>query len=591
MFHLARPKMSTRRRLLIYVVLPVAYIICGRLGVFLAVPPGYATANFLPAGIAVAAMLMAGVVTLPATFVGSLLLNIWIGYSSGDPAGYVSAAAALVVALASMLQAATGGTLLRRAIGYPAALDNPRDLLIFLTFSPIFCLTSPSLSVTGLWMLGTVPSADFLSNWMTWWVGDTLGVLVALPLMLVVAGEPRGLWRLRVWHVAVPMTLCFALLIAVFARVGGWGQSLEPTPSASYLAQQHWESFIVLGGGVFITGLLGALLMLSTGHTYRTHIREEELKAVLHQTPFMLTRCSKDKRYRFVSESYAAMLGLRPEEMVGKPIGEIVGQKALRVMTPYIERVLQGERVEYENEIGYQGIGVRSVHVVCTPDRSEHGETVGWIASILDVTDQKQAQQRERTLLLEVQHRNNNLLAVVQTIAHRSLVSGQSMDEARKAFESRLQALARTNRQLTKSNWQGVDLREIVRLEMEPFGGRSTIDGINVVLDPKEAQNFSLALHELATNAAKYGALSKGAGNVGISWAITTNGKREILKFRWRERGGPPVSKPIQEGFGSALLKATFPSTNLHYALTGLNCEIELALPGPVVAAADQVIV
>jgi PAS domain S-box-containing protein len=522
----ARLKMTTRRRLLIYVALPVAYIICGRLCLLLAVPPGYATVNFLPAGIAVTATFIAGAATLPATFVGSLLLNIWIGYPFREPAGIISAAAALVIALASMLQAATGGSLFRHAIGYPAALDNPRDLLIFLVLSPLFCLMNASLSVSGLWMLGTVQSADFLSNWMTWWVGDTLGVLVALPLMLVVAGEPRRLWRLRVWQEAIPMILCFALFVAVFARVRGWEQILEPAPSAGYLTQQHgWESYIVLAGGVFITGLLGALLMLSTGHTYRMRLKEEELEAVLHQTPFMLTRCSKDMRYRFVSESYAAMLGVRPEEMIGKSISEIVGEKAFRTMAPYIEKVLEGERVEYENEIGYRGIGVRSVHVVCTPDRNEHGELVGWIASILDVTAQKQAQQRERTLLLEVQHRSNNLLAVVQTIAHRSLASGQSMDVAKEAFESRLQALARTNRQVTKSNWQGVDLREIVRLEMEPFGGRSTIDGINVMLGPREAQNFSLVLHELATNAAKYGALSNGTGNVEISWAITTNGE------------------------------------------------------------------
>jgi two-component sensor histidine kinase len=135
---------------------------------------------------------------------------------------------------------------------------------------------------------------------------------------------------------------------------------------------------------------------------------------------------------------------------------------------------------------------------------------------------------------------------------------------------------------VTKSNWQGVDLREIVRLEMEPFGGRSTIDGINVMLGPREAQNFSLVLHELATNAAKYGALSNGTGNVEISWAITTNGKRRILKFHWRERGGAPVTKPIQEGFGSALLKATFPEhqSALCADRTELRDRIGAARPG-----------
>jgi two-component sensor histidine kinase len=123
-----------------------------------------------------------------------------------------------------------------------------------------------------------------------------------------------------------------------------------------------------------------------------------------------------------------------------------------------------------------------------------------------------------------------------------------------------------------------VALREIVRLEMEPFGGRTTMDGVDVILDPKQAQNFSLALHELATNAGKYGALSNGSGNVGISWTITANGETNILKFCWQERGGPAVNEPVQFGFGTALLKATFPGINLRYAPAGLICEMELSL-------------
>ena len=149
----------------------------------------------------------------------------------------------------------------------------------------------------------------------------------------------------------------------------------------------------------------------------------------------MLTRCSRDMRYRFVSESYAAMLGRRPEDLVGKSITENIGEEAFRTILPYVEKALRGERVEYESEVAYRGIAVRTLHVVYTPDKNEYGEVVGWIASILDITDQKQAQERERTLLLEIEHRSNNLLAIVQTIAQRSLTNGQSLDEAKKAFE------------------------------------------------------------------------------------------------------------------------------------------------------------
>src|SRR5262249_44072201 len=154
--------------------------------------------------------------------IGSLLLNLWVGYSIAGRLSAVDTAAAVMIALASALQAAFGGSLLRRVIGYPAPLDNPRDLLFLLVFSPLFCLTSASLSLAGMWALGAVQSSDLPINWMTWWAGDTLGVLVALPLLFVFAAEPRNLWGSRVWSVAVPMLVCFGLFVAIFVRVNSW---------------------------------------------------------------------------------------------------------------------------------------------------------------------------------------------------------------------------------------------------------------------------------------------------------------------------------------------------------------------------------
>jgi PAS domain S-box-containing protein len=124
--------------------------------------------------------------------------------------------------------------------------------------------------------------------------------------------------------------------------------------------------------------------------------REAELEAVINRTPFMLTRCGRDLRYRFVSQGCAEMLGRKPEDIVGRPIAEIVGAEAFKAMLPWITRVLNGERVESEREIHYQGIGTRFVHVVDTPERGEHGEVIGWVASILDITDRKRAEREQQ---------------------------------------------------------------------------------------------------------------------------------------------------------------------------------------------------
>ena len=191
-----------------------------------------------------------------------------------------------------------------------------------------------------------------------------------------------------------------------------------------------------------------------------------------------------------------------------------------------------------------------------------------------DYLERKHSEQVQQTILRELQHRSNNLLAVIQSIAQRSLGGSHW----KKAFEARLQALARANRALLKSNWGGVDLTQLDRSEMEAFSRHASISGVSVLLSPQQAQNFTLALHELATNSAKYGALSKTTGKVQASWTIKPSQSGSVLKFRWQESGGPPVKPPAYEGFGTQLLKAAFSDVRLEYAVEGLRCEIEVRL-------------
>ena len=191
-----------------------------------------------------------------------------------------------------------------------------------------------------------------------------------------------------------------------------------------------------------------------------------------------------------------------------------------------------------------------------------------------DYLERKRSEFVEQTLVREVQHRSSNLLAMVQAIAARTLGGSAPLPEARRAFEERLTALARVNRQLTRTNWAGLALKEIAQAELEPFSSRAAIDGTDVRLPPQMAQNFSLALHELTTNAAKYGALSTSGGRVAVSWTSTGKDRDRRLKLRWQETGGPKVSPPSRQGFGSSLLRATFPDIRIDYASDGLICEI-----------------
>lgn len=224
MLRTQRPSLSAQivKSVFAYPLLTVVYTLSGKLGLMLAVPPGYASPIFPTAGIAITATLIRGGATLPWIFLGSLLLNLWAGYLINPELGATCLAAAIIIAAASTLQAAIGGAILRRAIGYPAPLDNGRDISRFLLLSPVSCLTSATLSLAGLSVLGVVARPDLATSWISWWIGDTLGVLVVLPLMLVVAGEPRTLWRSRALPVAVPMLLFCALFTAIFVRVSKW---------------------------------------------------------------------------------------------------------------------------------------------------------------------------------------------------------------------------------------------------------------------------------------------------------------------------------------------------------------------------------
>jgi two-component sensor histidine kinase len=237
--------------------------------------------------------------------------------------------------------------------------------------------------------------------------------------------------------------------------------------------------------------------------------------------------------------------------------------------------------------------------VISTPLRSSRGNLLGVISTqfsrpghprerqlrlthilarqAADYLERKHSEEIEQTILRELQHRSNNLLTVIQSIAQRSLAG----DHSKKAFEARLHALARANRALLRSNWGGVDLEHVVRTEMEAFSKHAKIGGVSVLLSPQHAQNFTLALHELATNSAKYGALSKVSGKIEVSWRIEPNRSDSILKFRWQESGGPPVSPPTRQGFGSQLLKGLFSDVTLEYPVEGVKCEIEVRLAAP----------
>ena len=179
--------------------------------------------------------------------------------------------------------------------------------------------------------------------------------------------------------------------------------------------------------------------------------------------------------------------------------------------------------------------------------------------------ERQTSESRLQLLIRELQHRTNNLLAVISSIARRTLVDGRSMSDARETLMGRLQALATASDTLAAAHWQGADIGLVVQNEMRGFAGRYEATGPTLMLSPQAVQNTSLVVHELATNASKYGALSQPGGQVDISWRIEdlADGDQTIphLHFQWVERGGPPVVPPQRRGFGHQLLETVLTDT------------------------------
>ena len=209
----------------------------------------------------------------------------------------------------------------------------------------------------------------------------------------------------------------------------------------------------------------------------------------------------------------------------------------------------------------------------------------------IDITERKRAEQHQRLLLAELSHRVKNTLATVQSIAVRSLTAGgRPVGEALDAFMDRLRSLGNTHSLLTAGEWQGASLRRLVEAELAPYGRRAVIASEDLTLNPKAALTLGLVLHELATNAAKYGALSAPTGRVEIAWTVE-NGVSggPSLRLVWRERDGPPVVTPERLGFGRTLIERAVAydlngTARLDFHPDGVICE--LAAPLDEVAAA-----
>ena len=204
-------------------VLTAAYFISGKLGLLLAVPPGYATLVFPASGVGLAAVLLYGNRLLPAVWLGSFLLNLSVAYGTSTGQNFSSPAfLPALIATGALLQAALGGYLVRRFVRFPALLEQGRDIYTFFALAgPVSCLVGASIGTTALLAHSVITITGFRLIWLTWWSGDVMGVFVVAPLALIWLGEPRDLWRRRRFTVGLPLIGFFIFLTIGYVQFSG----------------------------------------------------------------------------------------------------------------------------------------------------------------------------------------------------------------------------------------------------------------------------------------------------------------------------------------------------------------------------------
>ncbi len=229
-------------------IVAVGYYVSGRLGLLLAIPPGYATAVWPASGIALAGVLLFGYRVWPGIVLGSFCVNVGTSFDATSTATILkSVSLATGIGVGAALQAVVGAFLIRRIVGFPDPLDREKDILRFLGLGgPVSCLVNATFGVTALLLGGVIPGANSLFTWWTWWVGDTIGVLIFTPLALIWTAEPRQVWRGRRISVALPLCITFAVFVVIFVYASAWEEDrlkFEFERRAHTLAQALRRSF------------------------------------------------------------------------------------------------------------------------------------------------------------------------------------------------------------------------------------------------------------------------------------------------------------------------------------------------------------
>jgi len=607
------------------VAVGIGFFLGARLGLFLLTKPD-GVAVFWPAsGVATGALIALGPGARWPVATGAATATI-VANLLGDR----TLAGSVAFAVCNAGEALIAAHLIERQFGSNFSLDRLRHVLGLLAAAAIACAISGLGGTLGFKFLhgATTPS---LTIWEHWFASDALGVVTVAPLLIGIAAAVRNppspneavegasiLMAITVisalgvflpresWTTVVPIALLFPLLLWLAARC----QPMFAAAAAFIIAVTIvWTTTFGIGyfgdpnlligdrivaaqAGILTTWLctlvLAALFAERREHEAKLSEAAARLEEALAAGAVMAFEWDARTGLSHHSRNAANVLGYDPQiSLTTTRFLALIHPDDRAHFNAHVESV-RPDKPSYAVEFRIMRPDGREMwfEETATVEFDASGQRVRIKGLTLDITERKRADEHQRLLVAELDHRVKNVLARVGVVAMYTRQGSDTMDEFVQALDQRIQSMAVAHELLSQNKWQGVRVADIVRHQLAPYATKAntTTCGPDIALTAAATEALAMVLHELVTNASKYGALSIPEGRVSVSWECRSSGDAAtVLIIMWRETGGPPVAAPSQKGYGTSLICDLIPhelggTVDLVFLREGVFCTIGISL-------------
>ena len=602
--------------------LGLAYFLAARLSLALLTKPDGVAVFWPAAGVAAGTLIALGPAARWPVVAGAMAATI-VANLLGDRSIW----SAIVFAACNAGEALIVAGLIERYIGAEFDLNRLRHVLALLGAAIVATAISGLGGTIGFFLFHN-STATALTIWRHWFTSDALGIVTVAPLLIGLVSSARnppprseaveGLAALAVlsllsaiiiflprepWATVVPIAALFPLLLWLAARcrpvfsaaaafivaltivctttfgIGIFGDTNYPMAERILSAQ----------AGILAVSLCAYVLaaLFAERRQHESVLKESETRLQEALTTGAVTAFDWDVRSGLSrrSENAAQILGFDPKRPFGAKHFLAQVHPEDRSNFRALVRGLRPENPSYGSSFRYLRPDGGEVWLEETA-RAEFdgaGRFVRLRGLTADITERKHAEERQDLLVAELDHRVKNVLARVTVVAKQTRDGSRTMDQFVKALDGRIQSMAAAHSLLSLSRWQGVGLKDLVRDQLAPYAtdANAKVSGANIMLTAATTQALAMVLHELVTNAAKYGALSVPDGQVSVSWTDPAGRDGTNLTITWRETGGAQVSNPAQFGFGTSLIRGLVPHelggvVDLAFEPEGVHCRIEI---------------